>query len=67
MREKHINFILEDTQKRGETIVSGIKFFGALYQCKVKIEGRKTNKTVNYSAADNVLSGYRAIVAQPDA
>lgn len=61
IREKHIEFIKEDTKKRGETITSDITFFGALYQCKVKTEKSTRNKTINYSAAESVMRGYRAI------
>lgn len=61
IRLKHIRFIQEDTKQRGETIVSGIIFMGALYQCSVKKEGSKRAKTVDYSAAENVIKGYRKI------
>lgn len=61
MREKHIEFIQKDTKEKGEIITSDITFFGALYQCKVKKDGDKRSKTVNYSAAESVMNGYRAI------
>lgn len=61
MRQKHIDFILADTKERGENITSDITFFGALYQVKVKKEGDKRSKTINYSAAENVMNGYRPI------
>lgn len=61
MRQQHIDFIIKDTKERGETITSSITFFGALYQCKVKTENEKRSKTVNYSAADKVMAGYRSI------
>ena len=61
MREKHIEFITKDLKERGETPISNITFFGAIYSLKVKKEGGKRAKTVTYSAAQNVLSGYRAI------
>ena len=58
VRNKHIEFIEADTKERGETITSDITFFGALYQCSVKKEGDRRAKKVNYSAAENALSGY---------
>lgn len=61
MRQQHIDFIIKDTQERGETITSDITFFGALYQCKVKTENAKRSKKANYSAAENVMQGYREI------
>lgn len=61
MREQHIDFIKKDLKERGETPTSDITFFGAIYSLKVKKEGDKRAKTVTYSAAQNVLSGYRAI------
>jgi hypothetical protein len=61
MRQTHIDFILSDTKSRGETIVSDITFFGALYRVKVKKEGDKRAKTVDYSAAEIVMEGYRVI------
>jgi len=61
MRDKHIEFIMNDTKERGETIVSNIRFAGALYQLKVKIDGSERRKTVDYSAAAQVMKGYREI------
>lgn len=61
MREKHIEFIIKDLKEKGEVATSKVTFFGALYMLKVKKEGDKRAKTVTYSAAQNVLSGYRAI------
>lgn len=60
-REQDLSFILTDTKQRGEEITSDITFLGALYQCKVKKEGENRSKTVNYSAAKDVMQGYRAI------
>lgn len=64
IRVQHIEFIEKDTEKRGERITSEITFFGALYQLFVKKEGDKRAKKVNYSAAENVMNGYRAISPQ---
>ena len=61
MREQHIEFIRKDLKERGETPTSKVTFFGAIYELKVKKEGDKRAKTVTYSAAQNVLDGYRAI------
>jgi len=61
LRKKHFQFIENDTKKRGETIVSDISFFAAIYECCVKKEGEKISKSVMYSAAENVLDGYRQI------
>lgn len=46
-RQKHIDFIEKDTKEREETIVPDIRFVGAIYECKVRIEGIKRKKTVN--------------------
>jgi len=62
MRKQHIEFIVKDLKEKGETATSSINIFGALYTLKVKKEGDKRAKTVTYSAAQNVLDGYRAIV-----
>jgi hypothetical protein len=62
MREQHIEFIRKDLKERGEVPTSKCTFFGALYMLKVKKEGDKRAKKVTYSAAKNVLSGYRAIL-----
>ena len=61
MRQQHIDFIIKDTKERGETITSDITFFAALYQCKVKTENSKRSKGVWYSAAIDVMEGYRKI------
>ena len=59
--KKHIEFIESDTKERGETIVSYITFFAAIYQCRVKKEGDKKSKSVMYSAAEEIMDGYRQI------
>lgn len=61
MIEQHIDFIKKDLKERGEIPTSNITFFGAIYSLKVKKEGDKRAKTVTYSAAKNVLKGYRTI------
>lgn len=61
IRKKHIEFIESDTKERGETIVSDITFFAAIYECRVKKEGEKKSKSVMYSAAESVMDGYREI------
>lgn len=61
LRENHIDFIEKDTGQRGESIVSDIQFFGAIYSCRVKKDGEKRSKSVSYSAASSVMSGYRKI------
>lgn len=60
-RKKHFEFIENDTKERGETIVSDITFFAAIYECRVKKEGEKKSRSVMYSAAENVMDGYREI------
>lgn len=60
-RQKHIEFIEKDTKERGETIVSDIVFLGKIYETKVKIEGRKSRKTVSYTAGTPINSKYREI------
>lgn len=62
MREKHISFIEKDLKERGETQTSKIRFLGMIYSLRVKKEGDTRAKTVTYSAAQNVLSGYRTIM-----
>lgn len=61
-RQSHIDFIKDDVAKRGETLkLTEIQFLGALYFVKVKKEPAKRYKTVVYSAAKNLLEGYRKI------
>ena len=64
-RDEHIEFIESDTKERGETIVSDITFFAAIYECRVKKAGEKKSKSVMYSAAQSVMNGYRAITPKP--
>lgn len=64
IRESHIDFIKQDTQKRGEIIISEIVFFGALYQLDVQNKTTGEITTIDYSAADNVMDGYRKIEVQ---
>ena len=61
LRKRHFKFIEKDTKKRGETIVSDISFFASIYQCEVKKEGDSKSKSVTYSAAENIMDGYRQI------
>ena len=57
-----IDFIRKDLETRGEKPTSKVTFFGALFSLKVKKEGDKRAKTATYSAAKNVLPGYREII-----
>jgi hypothetical protein len=66
MREKHFDFIRKDLKERGETPTSPVTFLGAVYMLKVKKEGEKRAKKVVYSAAENILNGYRAILYYRD-
>jgi len=61
VRDSHFSFIEKDTREKDEIITSDIKFFGALYFLSVKKEGDKRSKKVTYSAATNILKGYRRI------
>lgn len=62
MREQHFEYIIKDLKERGEIQISDIMFFGSIYSLKVKKEGNKRAKTVTYSAAKDVIAGYRAIL-----
>jgi len=59
MRTKYIEYILADTEKRGEIITSDIIFLGTLYHLYVKKEGWKRAKKIKYSAGKTILNGYR--------
>ena len=63
MRNKHIEFIHNDTKERGETMVGGIIFLGALYHLMVRKDHWKRSKKVKYSAGKTILNGYREIPA----
>ena len=58
-RMNHIQFIENNTKSKGEKIISDITFFAGIYYLKVNKDGK--NKIVKYSAAKNVLNGYRPI------
>lgn len=60
LRIKQLQFIEDDIKNKGEQRVSSIIFFGAIYQTKVKKDGK--TKKVNYSGADSCLKGYREIL-----
>lgn len=59
--DKCFDFIKQDLVTRNETPTSDVIVFGALFTFKVKTPESKRAKTVTYSAAVNVLKGYRPI------
>lgn len=61
-RDRCIEFIKNDLTKREETITSKkIIFIGVVFFLNAKKKGFKRGRQVVYSAADNVLPGYRPI------
>lgn len=61
-RDKCLDFIQKDLLKREETLVSKkVTFIGVVFFLNAKKKGFKRGRQVVYSAADNLLAGYRPI------
>jgi hypothetical protein len=56
-----ITKIEKDVRDKGESIVSDITFFGAIFFLDVRDRNNKVT-AVKYSAAERIMSGYRKLV-----